>query len=236
MTKILSSLAHYRFSHILVSLKQMMLLTIISLCSSSAVYATDTLQTETLPKKSPVLDVKVNSVNVELTTVGEATKQLADAMQALSGSLDTLAKSDVELSPENQQKLSEMIGSATQLTNSVNGMLETIPTTARELPQVNDSLAGIALSLESINNDVLEILAQYPDFVSNTEKLFEVSKDHIPSISLNVLDNVLWKLIITLIIVVAIILLLAVGLPVAFIYGVVAKPKKALLEKLEAKK
>ncbi len=236
MTKILSYLAHYRFSHILVSLKQMMLLTIISLFFSTAVYATDTSQTETLPKKSPVLDVKVNSVNVELTTVGEATKQLAEAMQALSGSLETLAKSDVELSPENQQKLSEMIGSATQLTNSVNGMLETIPTTARELPQVNDSLAGIALSLESINNDVLEILAQYPDFVSNTEKLFEVSKDHIPSISLNVLDNVLWKLIITLIIVVAIILLLAVGLPVAFIYGVVAKPKKALLEKLEAKK
>jgi hypothetical protein len=156
-------------------------------------------------------------------------------MQALSGSLDTLAKSDVELSPENQQKLSEMIGSATQLTNSVNAMLETIPNTARELPQVNDSLAGIALSLESINNDVIEMLAQYPDFVSNTEKLFDVSKDHIPSISLNVLDNVMWKLIITLIIVVSIILLLAVGLPVAFIYGVVAKPKKALLDKLEAK-
>lgn len=203
---------------------------------SASVFATEAPSVEaTKPAKSPVLDVNVNSVNVELTTVGEATKQLAEAMQALSGSLDTLAKSDVELSPENQQKLSEMIGSATQLTNSVNTMLETIPNTARELPQVNDSLAGIALSLESINNDVIEMLAQYPDFVSNTEKLFDVSKDHIPSISLNVLDNVMWKLIITLIIVVSIILLLAVGLPVAFIYGVVAKPKKALLDKLEAK-
>ncbi|MFG0772480.1 hypothetical protein ACF8PD_11665 [Vibrio plantisponsor] len=203
---------------------------------SASVFATEAPSVEaTKPGKSPVLDVNVNSVNVELTTVGEATKQLAEAMQALSGSLDTLAKSDVELSPENQQKLSEMIGSATQLTNSVNTMLETIPNTARELPQVNDSLAGIALSLESINNDVIEMLAQYPDFVSNTEKLFDVSKDHIPSISLNVLDNVMWKLIITLIIVVSIILLLAVGLPVAFIYGVVAKPKKALLDKLEAK-
>lgn len=203
---------------------------------SASVFATEAPSVEaTKPAKSPVLDVNVNSVNVELTTVGEATKQLAEAMQALSGSLDTLAKSDVELSPENQQKLSEMIGSATQLTNSVNAMLETIPNTARELPQVNDSLAGIALSLESINNDVIEMLAQYPDFVSNTEKLFDVSKDHIPSISLNVLDNVMWKLIITLIIVVSIILLLAVGLPVAFIYGVVAKPKKALLDKLEAK-
>ncbi|WP_217995496.1 hypothetical protein [Vibrio diazotrophicus] len=203
---------------------------------SASVFATEAPSVEaTKPAKSPVLDVKVNSVNVELTTVGEATKQLAEAMQALSGSLDTLAKSDVELSPENQQKLSEMIGSATQLTNSVNTMLETIPNTARELPQVNDSLAGIALSLQSINNDVIEMLAQYPDFVSNTEKLFDVSKDHIPSISLNVLDNVMWKLIITLIIVVSIILLLAVGLPVAFIYGVVAKPKKALLDKLEAK-
>lgn len=203
---------------------------------SASVFATEAPSLEaTKPAKSPVLDVNVNSVNVELTTVGEATKQLAEAMQALSGSLDTLAKSDVELSPENQQKLSEMIGSATQLTNSVNTMLETIPNTARELPQVNDSLAGIALSLESINNDVIEMLAQYPDFVSNTEKLFDVSKDHIPSISLNVLDNVMWKLIITLIIVVSIILLLAVGLPVAFIYGVVAKPKKALLDKLEAK-
>lgn len=203
---------------------------------SASVFATEAPSLEaTKPAKSPVLDVNVNSVNVELTTVGEATKQLAEAMQALSGSLDTLANSDVELSPENQQKLSEMIGSATQLTNSVNTMLETIPNTARELPQVNDSLAGIALSLESINNDVIEMLAQYPDFVSNTEKLFDVSKDHIPSISLNVLDNVMWKLIITLIIVVSIILLLAVGLPVAFIYGVVAKPKKALLDKLEAK-
>jgi ABC-type transporter Mla subunit MlaD len=203
---------------------------------SASVFATEAPSVEaTKPAKSPVLDVKVNSVNVELTTVGEATKQLAEAMQALSGSLDTLAKSEVELSPENQQKLSEMIGSATQLTNSVNTMLETIPNTARELPQVNDSLAGIALSLQSINNDVIEMLAQYPDFVSNTEKLFDVSKDHIPSISLNVLDNVMWKLIITLIIVVSIILLLAVGLPVAFIYGVVAKPKKALLDKLEAK-
>lgn len=203
---------------------------------SASVFATEAPSLEaTKPAKSPVLDVNVNSVNVELTTVGEATKQLAEAMQALSGSLDTLAKSDVELSPENQQKLSEMIGSATQLTNSVNTMLETIPNTARELPQVNDSLAGIALSLESINNDVIEMLAQYPDFVSNTEKLFDVSKDHIPSISLNVLDNVMWKLIITLIIVVSIILLLVVGLPVAFIYGVVAKPKKALLDKLEAK-
>lgn len=203
---------------------------------SASVFATEAPSLEaTKPAKSPVLDVNVNSVNVELTTVGDATKQLAEAMQALSGSLDTLAKSDVELSPENQQKLSEMIGSATQLTNSVNTMLETIPNTARELPQVNDSLAGIALSLESINNDVIEMLAQYPDFVSNTEKLFDVSKDHIPSISLNVLDNVMWKLIITLIIVVSIILLLAVGLPVAFIYGVVAKPKKALLDKLEAK-
>lgn len=203
---------------------------------SASVFATEAPSVETTkPAKSPVLDVNVNSVNVELTTVGEATKQLAEAMQALSGSLDTLAKSDVELSPENQQKLSEMIGSATQLTNSVNTMLETIPNTARELPQVNDSLAGIALSLESINNDVIEMLAQYPDFVSNTEKLFDVSKDHIPSISLNVLDNVMWKLIITLIIVVSIILLLAVGLPIAFIYGIVAKPKKALLDKLEAK-
>jgi ABC-type transporter Mla subunit MlaD len=203
---------------------------------SSSVFATEAPSVEaTKPAKSPVLDVNVNSVNVELTTIGEATKQLAEAMQALSGSLDTLANSDVELSPENQQKLSEMIGSATQLTNSVNTMLETIPNTARELPQVNDSLAGIALSLESINNDVIEMLAQYPDFVSNTEKLFDVSKDHIPSISLNVLDNVMWKLIITLIIVVSIILLLAVGLPVAFIYGIVAKPKKALLDKLEAK-
>ncbi|MDW6017267.1 hypothetical protein SBW85_05695 [Vibrio plantisponsor] len=203
---------------------------------SASVFATEAPSLEaTKPAKSPVLDVNVNSVNVELTTVGEATKQLAEAMQALSGSLDTLANSDVELSPENQQKLSEMIGSATQLTNSVNTMLETIPNTARELPQVNDSLAGIALSLESINNDVIEMLAQYPDFVSNTEKLFDVSKDRIPSISLNVLDNVMWKLIITLIIVVSIILLLAVGLPVAFIYGVVAKPKKALLDKLEAK-
>jgi len=203
---------------------------------SASVFATEAPSLEaTKPAKSPVLDVNVNSVNVELTTVGEATKQLAEAMQALSGSLDTLANSDVELSPENQQKLSEMIGSATQLTNSVNTMLETIPNTARELPQVNDSLAGIALSLESINNEVIEMLAQYPDFVSNTEKLFDVSKDHIPSISLNVLDNVMWKLIITLIIVVSIILLLAVGLPVAFIYGVVAKPKKALLDKLEAK-
>ncbi|MCF7360597.1 hypothetical protein L3V23_00615 [Vibrio sp. A1-b2] len=207
-----------------------------SMFVSASVLATEAPSVEaTKPAKSPVLDVKVNSVNVELTTVGEATKQLAEAMQALSGSLDTLAKSDVELSPENQQKLSEMIGSATQLTNSVNTMLETIPNTARELPQVNDSLAGIALSLQSINNDVIEMLAQYPDFVSNTEKLFDVSKDHIPSISLNVLDNVMWKLIITLIIVVSIILLLAVGLPVAFIYGVVAKPKKALLDKLEAK-
>ncbi|MCZ4371160.1 hypothetical protein [Vibrio diazotrophicus] len=207
-----------------------------SMFVSASVFATEAPSVEaTKPAKSPVLDVNVNSVNVELTTVGEATKQLAEAMQALSGSLDTLAKSDVELSPENQQKLSEMIGSATQLTNSVNTMLETIPNTARELPQVNDSLAGIALSLESINNDVIEMLAQYPDFVSNTEKLFDVSKDHIPSISLNVLDNVMWKLIITLIIVVSIILLLAVGLPVAFIYGVVAKPKKALLDKLEAK-
>ncbi|WP_112403964.1 hypothetical protein [Vibrio diazotrophicus] len=203
---------------------------------SASVFATEAPSLEaTKPAKSPVLDVNVNSVNVELTTVGEATKQLAEAMQALSGSLDTLANSDVELSPENQQKLSEMIGSATQLTNSVNTMLETIPNTARELPQVNDSLAGIALSLESINNEVIEMLAQYPDFVSNTEKLFDVSKDHIPSISLNVLDNVMWKLIITLIIVVSIILLLAVGLPVAFIYGVVAKPRKALLDKLEAK-
>jgi ABC-type transporter Mla subunit MlaD len=203
---------------------------------SASVFATEAPSLEaTKPAKSPVLDVNVNSVNVELTTVGEATKQLAEAMQALSGSLDTLANSDVELSPENQQKLSEMIGSATQLTNSVNTMLETIPNTARELPQVNDSLAGIALSLESINNEVIEMLAQYPDFVSNTEKLFDVSKDRIPSISLNVLDNVMWKLIITLIIVVSIILLLAVGLPVAFIYGVVAKPKKALLDKLEAK-
>lgn len=207
-----------------------------SMFVSASVFATEAPSVEaTKPAKSPVLDVNVNSVNVELTTVGEATKQLAEAMQALSGSLDTLAKSDVELSPENQQKLSEMIGSATQLTNSVNTMLETIPNTARELPQVNDSLAGIALSLESINNDVIEMLAQYPDFVSNTEKLFDVSKDHIPSISLNVLDNVMWKLIITLIIVVSIILLLAVGLPVAFIYGIVAKPKKALLDKLEAK-
>ena len=207
-----------------------------SMFVSASVFATEAPSVEaTKPAKSPVLDVKVNSVNVELTTVGEATKQLAEAMQALSGSLDTLAKSDVELSPENQQKLSEMIGSATQLTNSVNTMLETIPNTARELPQVNDSLAGIALSLQSINNEVIEMLAQYPDFVSNTEKLFDVSKDHIPSISLNVLDNVMWKLIITLIIVVSIILLLAVGLPVAFIYGVVAKPKKALLDKLEAK-
>lgn len=207
-----------------------------SMFVSASVFATEAPSVEaTKPAKSPVLDVNVNSVNVELTTVGEATKQLAEAMQALSGSLDTLAKSDVELSPENQQKLSEMIGSATQLTNSVNTMLETIPNTARELPQVNDSLAGIALSLESINNDVIEMLAQYPDFVSNTEKLFDVSKDHIPSISLNVLDNVMWKLIITLIIVVSIILLLAVGLPVAFIYGVVAKPRKALLDKLEAK-
>lgn len=207
-----------------------------SMFVSASVFATEAPSVEaTKPAKSPVLDVNVNSVNVELTTVGEATKQLAEAMQALSGSLDTLAKSDVELSPENQQKLSEMIGSATQLTNSVNTMLETIPNTARELPQVNDSLAGIALSLESINNDVIEMLAQYPDFVSNTEKLFDVSKDHIPSISLNVLDNVMWKLIITLIIVVSIILLLSVGLPVAFIYGVVAKPKKALLDKLEAK-
>ncbi|MGY2573710.1 hypothetical protein [Vibrio sp. C8] len=207
-----------------------------SMFVGASVFATEAPSVEaTKPAKSPVLDVNVNSVNVELTTVGEATKQLAEAMQALSGSLDTLAKSDVELSPENQQKLSEMIGSATQLTNSVNTMLETIPNTARELPQVNDSLAGIALSLESINNDVIEMLAQYPDFVSNTEKLFDVSKDHIPSISLNVLDNVMWKLIITLIIVVSIILLLAVGLPVAFIYGVVAKPKKALLDKLEAK-
>lgn len=207
-----------------------------SMFVSASVFATEAPSVEaTKPAKSPVLDVNVNSVNVELTTVGEATKQLAEAMQALSGSLDTLANSDVELSPENQQKLSEMIGSATQLTNSVNTMLETIPNTARELPQVNDSLAGIALSLESINNDVIEMLAQYPDFVSNTEKLFDVSKDHIPSISLNVLDNVMWKLIITLIIVVSIILLLAVGLPVAFIYGVVAKPKKALLDKLEAK-
>ncbi len=152
---------------------------------SASVFATEAPSLEaTKPAKSPVLDVNVNSVNVELTTVGEATKQLAEAMQALSGSLDTLAKSEVELSPENQQKLSEMIGSATQLTNSVNTMLETIPNTARELPQVNDSLAGIALSLESINNDVIEMLAQYPDFVSNTEKLFDVSKDHIPSISL----------------------------------------------------
>ncbi|MEI8656589.1 hypothetical protein [Vibrio sp. Hal054] len=207
-----------------------------SMFVSASVFATEAPSVEaTKPAKSPVLDVNVNSVNVELTTVGEATKQLAEAMQALSGSLDTLAKSDVELSPENQQKLSEMIGSATQLTNSVNTMLETIPNTARELPQVNDSLAGIALSLQSINNDVIEMLAQYPDFVSNTEKLFDVSKDQIPSISLNVLDNVMWKLIITLIIVVSIILLLAVGLPVAFIYGVVAKPKKALLDKLEAK-
>ncbi|PNH82583.1 hypothetical protein [Vibrio diazotrophicus] len=207
-----------------------------SMFVSASVFATEAPSVEaTKPAKSPVLDVNVNSVNVELTTVGEATKQLAEAMQALSGSLDTLAKSDVELSPENQQKLSEMIGSATQLTNSVNTMLETIPNTARELPQVNDSLAGIALSLESINNDVIEMLAQYPDFVSNTEKLFDVSKDHIPSISLNVLDNVMWKLIITLIIVVSIILLLAVGLPVAFIYGIVAKPKNALLDKLEAK-
>ncbi|PNH99194.1 hypothetical protein [Vibrio diazotrophicus] len=204
-----------------------------SMFVSASVFATEAPSVEaTKPAKSPVLDVKVNSVNVELTTVGEATKQLAEAMQALSGSLDTLAKSDVELSSENQQKLSEMIGSATQLTNSVNTMLETIPNTARELPQVNDSLAGIALSLQSINNDVIEMLAQYPDFVSNTEKLLDVSKDHIPSISLNVLDNVMWKLIITLIIVVSIILLLAVGLPVAFIYGVVAKPKKALLDKL----
>ncbi len=146
---------------------------------SASVFATEAPSLEaTKPAKSPVLDVNVNSVNVELTTVGEATKQLAEAMQALSGSLDTLAKSDVELSPENQQKLSEMIGSATQLTNSVNTMLETIPNTARELPQVNDSLAGIALSLESINNDVIEMLAQYPDFVSNTEKLFDVSKEH----------------------------------------------------------
>ncbi|RAS63392.1 hypothetical protein DET48_11274 [Vibrio diazotrophicus] len=207
-----------------------------SMFVSASVFATEAPSLEaTKPAKSPVLDVNVNSVNVELTTVGEATKQLAEAMQALSGSLDTLANSDVELSPENQQKLSEMIGSATQLTNSVNTMLETIPNTARELPQVNDSLAGIALSLESINNEVIEMLAQYPDFVSNTEKLFDVSKDHIPSISLNVLDNVMWKLIITLIIVVSIILLLAVGLPVAFIYGVVAKPRKALLDKLEAK-
>ncbi|WP_165311589.1 hypothetical protein [Vibrio ziniensis] len=208
----------------------------ISLLSSSSVLATEMQKAEPLSNKSPIVDVNVNSVNVELTTVGEATKQLADAINALSGSLDNLAKSDVDLSAENQQKLSEMISSATQLSNSVNGMIETIPTTARELPQVNDSLAGIALSLESINNDILEILAQYPDFVSNTEKLFEASKDHIPSISINVLDNILWKLIITLIIVVSIILLLAVGLPVAFIYGIVAKPKKALLEKMEAKK
>ncbi|WP_188233015.1 hypothetical protein [Vibrio sp. Y2-5] len=207
----------------------------LSLLFSASIFAAEAPLTEAKPAKSPVLDVNVNSVNVELTTVGEATQKLAEAMQALSGSLDTLAKSDVELSPDNQQKLSEMIGSATQLTNSVNTMLETIPNTARELPQVNDSLAGIALSLESINNDVLEMLAQYPDFVSNTEKLFDVSKDHIPSISLNVLDSVMWKLVITLIIVVSIILLLAVGLPVAFIYGVVAKPKKALLDKLEAK-
>lgn len=235
MTVKIPSLAHCRFQHVLELITNVLSLAILSLLLSTFVLASETPQAEAVTSKSPVLDVKVNSVNVELTTVGEATKQLADAMQALSGSLDTLAKSDVELSAENQQKLSDMIGSATQLTNSVNSMLQTIPTTARELPQVNDSLAGIALSLESINNDVLEILAQYPDFVSNTEKLFAVSKDHIPSISLNVLDNVFWKLIITLIIVVTIILLLAVGLPVAFIYGIVAKPKKALLAKLAAK-
>ncbi|MFV0447277.1 MAG: hypothetical protein ACK5MF_02235 [Vibrio sp.] len=235
MTVKIPSLAHCRFQHVPELLTNVLSLAILSLLFSSFVLASETPQAEAVTSKSPVLDVKVNSVNVELTTVGEATKQLADAMQALSGSLDTLAKSDVELSAENQQKLSDMIGSATQLTNSVNSMLQTIPTTASELPQVNDSLAGIALSLESINNDVLEILAQYPDFVSNTEKLFAVSKDHIPSISLNVLDNLFWKLIITLIIVVTIILLLAVGLPVAFIYGIVAKPKKALLAKLAAK-
>ncbi len=207
---------------------------LLPLLFSIPLHAEDVVET-TVVKQSPVLDVKVDSVSVELTTVGEATQKLAEAMQALSGSLDTLAQSDVELSPQNQQQLSEMLSSATQLTDSVNNMVETIPKTAKELPQVNESLGGIAASVQSINNDLLEILAQYPDFVANTEKLFDVSKGHIPDISINVLDNVMWKLIITLIIVVSIILLLAVGLPVAFIYGVIAKPKKALLDKLEAK-
>ncbi len=204
-----------------------------SLLFTSTAFAADANSTQT---KSPVLDVKVDSVNVELKTVGDATQKLAEAMQALSGSLDRLAQSDIELSDENQQQLSEMIGSATQLTNSVNTMMETIPKTAHQLPQVNTSLSGIAQSVESINSNVIELLAQYPDFVANTEKLFDVSKDHVPSISVSILDNVLWKLIITLILVVSIILFLAVGLPVAFIYGLVAKPKKALLAKLEAKK
>lgn len=209
-------------------------LLLLPLLFSISLHAEDAVET-TVAKKSPVLDVKVDSVNVELTTVGEATQKLAEAMQALSGSLDTLAQSNVELSPQNQQQLSEMISSATQLTDSVNRMVETIPATAKELPQVNSSLEGIATSMQSINNDLLEILSQYPEFVANTEKLFDVSKGHIPDISISVLDNVMWKLVITLIIVVSIILLLAVGLPVAFIYGVVAKPKKALLDKLEAK-
>ncbi len=181
-------------------------------------------------EKNALLDVKVDSVSVELASVSEATNKLAESMQALSNSLTQLSQ-NANLSEEDKQRLSEMIDSATQLTVSVNGLKDKLPS-AEALPKMDQSLAGIATSVESISGDILGLLAQYPAFVENTDHLLN-NPDHTHRISVSILDGLMWKLVTMLIIVLAIVLLVAVGLPMAFIYGFIVVPKKAMFAKMD---
>ncbi|TOB61237.1 hypothetical protein, partial [Vibrio parahaemolyticus] len=144
-----------------------------------------------------------------------------------------LASSGVDLSEDNQQKLSEMLATVTKLTDSVNTLLLKLPHTANELPKVQESLGHIASSLSSINNDVLMLLSEYPDFVENTKLLLNNSESQVKIISAKVIDDLLWKLVLSLILIASIVLFIGFGLPFAFVYGVVVAPKKAILKKIE---
>ncbi|HHG3522607.1 TPA: hypothetical protein ACPVZQ_004725 [Vibrio parahaemolyticus] len=180
-----------------------------------------------------LLNVEIDTIQVELDSVSKATQSLANATQSLSGSLSELASSGVDLSEDNQQKLSEMLATVTKLTDSVNTLLLKLPHTANELPKVQESLGHIASSLSSINNDVLMLLSEYPDFVENTKLLLNNSESQVKIISAKVIDDLLWKLVLSLILIASIVLFIGFGLPFAFVYGVVVAPKKAILKKIE---
>ena len=130
-----------------------------------------------------------------------------------------LSQNGVNLSDDNQKKLSEMLASSNELLKSAQTLIAQVPKTTSDLPKISQSLKEMAQSLNSINSDVLHLLNKYPQFVENTQKLIESSKGDAKTVISEAISDTGWKVVfafgIALVIALAIVVALGVGFPLA---------------------
>ncbi|WP_139070496.1 hypothetical protein [Aliivibrio fischeri] len=180
---------------------------------------TSMAQTDEASSSKPFVGVHVDTVEVELTSISEATNQLANAMVSMSTSIKLLSENGVNLSDDNQKKLTEMLTSSNELLKSAQGLVGRVPEATSDLPKISQSLKEMAQSLNSINSDVLSLLKEYPQFVVTTQDLIESSKGEAINVIREAISDTGWKTLcafgLALVIALAIVLMIGLGFPLA---------------------